>query len=1000
MSRKGNWLLWVVILVVAVALYTSGKKDGDLSKPSILLFSKTEGFRHKNIEYGVEKLKELGAREGFAVVHTEDSSHFTEEQLSSFDAVVFFNTTGDVLNDAQQLSFQRYIQAGGGYVGLHAATDTEHKTNSWPWYTRLAGGIFARHPKVQQARIVVNDPSDISTAHLGAEWNVIDEWYDFARLNPNVNVLLSLDETSYEGGKMGEHPIAWKHDFDGGRAFYTGRGHTNEAFDEPEFMVHLAGGISYAIGAGVSKLDYAKSQPEDWRIERDIMAVGIGEPVAMAFTPGGELYIADRKGRLRHYDEALGKAPVVARFDNISHEFEHGFSGMAFDPNYETNNWVYVYYTILNDGPEHQLMRYVFKDNELDHDSGKVLLTVRPSNGCCHEAGMVTFDNKGDLWLSTGDNTNPFESDGFSPHDDRDGRELYDARRSAANTMDRRGKILRITPTDDGGYTIPEGNLFADASDGLPEIYVMGLRNPYRFSIDNRTGILYWGEVGPDAREDSDERGSRGNDEFNRATGPGFFGWPLIIGHQTAYGDYDFDSKTTSGKFDPAAPINDSQYNTGAKQLPPSQEAWIGYPYNLDDQWYELGSGGRTALGGEVYYSGDYPDNDAKLPPYFDGKLFISEFMRRWVKAIDMTDDGTIVKIEPILDNEKFVAPIDMKFAPDGTLWVLEYGSIWFGDNDDSQITRISYNSATNPPPIAGMAVSKTVGAVPMVATLDASASLDRNADDTLSYEWLMTDNEGVEASIGSGVKLDHTFANAGDFTVSLKVTDTAGNVDVATTDLKLGNEPAQITVTFDGDAENFVEGGSLGYAVSIADMEDGSTASGDIDLANVTISLDYVGKSPEEEEAPMGHQQSQIKDITPGQAFINDSDCLSCHHETKESAGPTFTAIAEKYKGVRRAERSLAVKIIEGGSGVWGETAMSAHPDIREIDAREMAMHILSFAEGEHKSLPLEGSLTFAPADKEVEYGVYRLTVTYRDMGGDEAGPIVVEYVHDFEAK
>ncbi|HZG05053.1 MAG TPA: ThuA domain-containing protein [Streptomyces sp.] len=214
----------------------------------VLVFSKTAGFRHDSIPDGIAALRELGAQGGFAVDATEDAGAFTPDNLARYDAVVFLSTTGDVLNTTQQRAFERYIGGGGGYVGVHAAADTEY---DWPFYGGLAGAYFHSHPHIQRATVDVEDRAHAATAHLGATWERTDEWYNY-RTNPRerAHVLATLDESSYTGGTMGEdHPIAWCQDYRGGRAFYTGGGHTRESYAEPAFRAHLLGGIRWATGA-------------------------------------------------------------------------------------------------------------------------------------------------------------------------------------------------------------------------------------------------------------------------------------------------------------------------------------------------------------------------------------------------------------------------------------------------------------------------------------------------------------------------------------------------------------------------------------------------------------------------------------------------------------------------------------------------------------------------------------------------------------------------------
>ncbi|MGB5385162.1 MAG: ThuA domain-containing protein [Eudoraea sp.] len=215
----------------------------------ILVFTKTMGYRHKSIEKGVETLKKLGKENRFAITQTEDSLQFNDNNLKKYDLVLFLSTTLDVLGPEQEQAFKNYINNGGNYMGIHAASDTEY---DWPWYGKLVGAYFTSHPNdpnVREAKMNVVNKEHLSTAHLKDTWVRNDEWYNYKNINPAMEVLIYLDETSYEGGTNGDnHPIAWFQEFDGGRVFYTGGGHTKESFDEIDFQKHLIGGINYCLG--------------------------------------------------------------------------------------------------------------------------------------------------------------------------------------------------------------------------------------------------------------------------------------------------------------------------------------------------------------------------------------------------------------------------------------------------------------------------------------------------------------------------------------------------------------------------------------------------------------------------------------------------------------------------------------------------------------------------------------------------------------------------------
>ena len=245
-----SFLLKLMIVFAAIvciqATCSKAKKTAVTAESKVLIYSKTRGYRHNSIPEGIEAIKKLGIDNGFSVTATEDSSMFVADTLKRYAAVVFLNTTGDVLNATQEDVFKNYINQGGGFVGVHAATDCEY---GWPWYGQLVGAYFKSHPKQQNAKLNVIDKNNIATKNLPVVWERFDEWYNYKNQNPGVHVLIKLDEKSYNGGENGDnHPIAWYQDFDGGRAFYTGLGHTKESYKEQLFLQHLLGGIIYAIG--------------------------------------------------------------------------------------------------------------------------------------------------------------------------------------------------------------------------------------------------------------------------------------------------------------------------------------------------------------------------------------------------------------------------------------------------------------------------------------------------------------------------------------------------------------------------------------------------------------------------------------------------------------------------------------------------------------------------------------------------------------------------------
>lgn len=237
-------LLFTLISCLSLTAYAQ-------SAFKVLVFSKTSGYRHGSIEEGIKTIKALGAQNNFKVDATENAEKFTSDTLNQYAAVIFLNTTGDVLTNTQQEAFERYIRSGGGYVGVHSASDTEY---DWPWYGNLVGRYFDGHPAIQKATLTINNHAHPSTQELPNSWERTDEWYNFKTPFPShLNVLITLDETTYSGGTMGNpHPIAWYHQYDGGKSFYTAMGHTNESYNEPLFRKHLLGGIFWAANQAIT----------------------------------------------------------------------------------------------------------------------------------------------------------------------------------------------------------------------------------------------------------------------------------------------------------------------------------------------------------------------------------------------------------------------------------------------------------------------------------------------------------------------------------------------------------------------------------------------------------------------------------------------------------------------------------------------------------------------------------------------------------------------------
>lgn len=973
--------LTLISFITLVCISCAQSPNGN---SKVLVFSKTSGFRHSSIAAGIKAIEQLGTQHNFEVDATEDASLFNEENLKNYSAVIFLNTTGDVLDYYQQADFERYIQAGGGFVGIHAATDTEYE---WPWFGRLVGAYFNGHPAVQKATINVNHSHNHPALEgIPESFTKEDEFYNFKNINPNLNVLMTIDENSYKGGTNGDnHPVTWFHDYDGGRAFYTEFGHTDKTYVNPEFLKIVTGGIKYAMGNGV--LDYSKATsdrvPEENRFVQTVLAESMDEPMEMDVLDRYRIAIVERKGALRVFNTLQNKLETVATLPVYTGQ-EDGLLGIAVDPDYKNNKWIYMIYSPPGDEPKQNVSRFVFDGSKLDMESEKVILEIPTQRDeCCHSGGSLEFDAQGNLYISVGDDTNPFKSNGFAPMDESPGRSAWDAQKSSANTNDLRGKILRIKPEADGTYSIPKGNLFPPGTPKTrPEIYVMGCRNPYRISIDQEKGYLYWGDVGPDAGKNDSLRGPKGHDEINQARHAGFWGWPFTRGNNKAYYDYDFETKKSGKQFNPQALINDSPYNTGKKELPPAQPSFIWYGYDKSEEFPWVGTGGRTAMAGPVFYSHHFLNSRNPFPDYFNGKFFAYEWIRGWIYIVTTDQDGNYVKAEPFIPNTKLMHTTDMVFGHDGSLYLLEYGDKWFKQNADSKLSKIKYVSG-NRKPIARITTDKKAGGVPLKVRFSAADSEDYDKD-SLTYEWNFTNGNDIESTT---LNPSFIFKTQGKYQVTLTVTDTKGNASKATQEIQAGNTPPIVSIVLDDTTSVFEDYGRVKYKVVVTDEEDGGTEDGSIKPSDILVTFHYIPQGKDMTLAAQGHQVIQIPE---GKVLMDGSDCKACHAIDKKVNGPALIEVAKKY--TKSDTDYLVKKVLNGGSGVWGETVMSAHPQLKKVDVQKMVEYILSLNKAKQKNknqITAEGVLKFTEHIGDDKTGVYLLKASYRDKGHQTMEPL-----------
>ena len=714
----------------------------------------------------------------------------------------------------------------------------------------------------------------------------------------------------------------------------------------------------------------------------------LDEPNTFEVLKDGRVLISERKGALKMYDpitkitQLVTNIPVNTKYTSakgVVTEAEEGFLGLTVDPNFEKNHWIYTFYSHPSEN-KYQLSRWDFVDDKLVTGSEKVVLefpTQRET--CCHTGGGMTWDATGNLYITVGNNTGTSLS---SSTDERPNRLNWDDQRGTANTNSLIGKILRIHPEPNGTYTIPKGNLFPkDTPLTRPEIYTMGHRNPWRPSIDSKTGFLYWGDIGSDANEDTDI-GPRGYDELNQARKPGFFGWPYFEGPNAAFPYFDYVEGELLDKKDPNKPINNSVNNKGLKELPTVAPPFIYYPYAVSEEFPLLGSGSRSATGGPVYRRADFPNAKRPWPAYYEGKWIATDLARGWNIVISMDANGNYKSMERFLPSYQPIEPIDMKFGPDGDLYVLEYGSVWFGKSETAKLVRIEYNSG-NRKPLAVVSASKAGGTVPLKVTLSSTGTKDADGD-VLKYQWKVT-STGAAPKIFTTPNPVVTFDKAGMYTATLTVTDSKGVNNSKSLKIIAGNELPIVKINLLSNSTFFFNNKPINYKINVSDKEDGSLEAGTISHGQVAVSFDYASEGFDYAEIIQGQRSVDAStQFAVAQAIMSKSDCKNCHNADTRNIGPSYTQIAEKYKTSSPTEIDRLAKIIRsGGIGVWGNTiGMPAHPSISSGDAHTILKYIMNIGNKTINTIPVSGSYHVKVPEGDSGKGTYVVRAAYTDKG------------------
>ncbi|MBE2317195.1 ThuA domain-containing protein [Solirubrobacter sp. CPCC 204708] len=764
------------------------------TNPKVLIYSGTVAHRHSEaINAGIGPIRDALTAAGIAsdwedcngygtaagqCQHPDKNPRiFTPANLEQYDALFMFNAGGDdgrsgaagpLWSGADRDAIRGFTNAGGGIVANHLATDIGAGEPSWDWWDGMGdsaiGSTMPGHPAAPQtANVRVADRNHVATKGLPEEFAIADEFYMFHRsVRGTHHVVATLDENTpgFNPGQfaMGQdHPVAWCRDYDGGRVFATSLGHYGNLYTpvngQPSNLVKLlTGGVQWAAGLAGNDNDCRGTVWNNFR--RTTLANDLNGPVSLDVASDGRVFWTEigapghnSSGRVRVYDPETQQTSLVATIQTRADALgasEDGVLGMSLDPNFDENNYFYVYYSPRGEGEnwpntgagmvlghnvisrfelneagtavidEQEIIRIPKVKVAPDGDGGPQGATT---NWPAHTGGAgMDFDPQGNLVVGVGDDVNPYDANrNWTPIDQRY-EHRYDARNTAANTNDLRGKILRIKPRPnaDGApgvgttYDIPAGNMFPPGTEKTkPEIYAMGFRNPFTVHADpERPGVVVVGEYGPDSGTNNPNRGPAGIIEWNHITKPGFYGWPFCTGDNSTantYFRFTYPSGPTGAQFDCSLEQipNESTYNTGLSTIPgPAIKATI---WHKRDGTTSPRFGIPTATGSQEPNSGPIyrydPDNpsETKWPQYFDGSWIVYNRSMNWWTEAKLKSDDTLLGANP------FIAPSSLgsgpasyalgtRFGPDGALYLASWPGGGRGDQAGSgQLMRVDY---------------------------------------------------------------------------------------------------------------------------------------------------------------------------------------------------------------------------------------------------------------------------------------------------------------------
>jgi cytochrome c len=579
------------------------------------------------------EIARLAIASEFLLKKSANLTSVNEDTLKLYSVVFFNNIRLNDLSYFQVNALERYVDSGGSLVIIDPG-DTSYNQYKWPVFSKFLRGLF--------------QPANKLNADLMSE-----------TFGKGQVVMVKLESLEPEGQK--------------GLISKAITQATNDEEVTPEY----------------ENLTPSRVPPEHW-FEIDTLVMSFDEPIEMEILKNGDVLIIERKGGIKFFDANKRSIKTIAELPVISSQ-SNGISGIALDPDFENTGWIFFSYTPQANPGHHRISRFKIIEDSMAINSEQILFehSVAISNGW-HGINAIDFDSKGNLYFAIGDFTiQTGDVAGYAQIDERNSSN--DSQTTSSNSNNLLGKISRIHPEKDGTYTIPEGNLFQkEDSLARPEIYIMGCRNPYRFTLDSKTDVLYFGDVGPDALKDG-EKGPKGYDELNIAGSSGYYGWPYVVADNKPYRDFNYITNTLGTFFDPDNLMNTSPNNTGKKKLMATRKAVLWYPKGKSHDFPYLGTGGMNIMIGPKYYRDDFKPSNVRFPTYYNEKLFVYDWVRNWINVLALDENQKLVRIEPFLSTQEFNKIIDMKFGDDGTLYILEYGSGGYKANADASLKRVKY---------------------------------------------------------------------------------------------------------------------------------------------------------------------------------------------------------------------------------------------------------------------------------------------------------------------